>query len=75
MPLSYKQLLKIALSYGYTEVSQKWSHVKFRKWENSIVVPKHKELKKWTAISILKDIALQNTTTLEEIKKEWGVKI
>jgi len=75
MPLNYKALHKILTSMDYVITSQKGSHIKYRKWSDSVIVPKHKEIKKWTASSILKDMAQQSDTTIDHIKKEWSIKL
>jgi len=61
--------------YGYIIVSQKGSHIKYRKSNNTIITPNHKELKAGTGSSILKDICNQNNISYNEIIKQYKIKI
>ena len=75
MPVSYKQLLKIVAYYDYKLISQKWSHQKFSKNGKSFILPKHKELKPKTALSILKQIGNYEKVDFKQIIKEFNLKI
>jgi hypothetical protein len=43
--------------------------------QGSVLVPEHKELTPGTAQSILKDIASQQDTTLQELKLAYNIKL
>lgn len=75
MPLTLKLLHKILSDFKYTIVSQKGSHIKYRKQDFTIMAPNHKELKPWTGSTILKDICDQNTISYQELIKKYKIKI
>lgn len=45
MPLTSKFLVKTLKEYKYILTSQRWNYMNFRKQNNTIIIPKHKELK------------------------------
>jgi len=67
--MSWKIFIKkISKLFWYEIVSQKWSHVKLKhlNW-CSLIVPNHKEIKKWTFNSILDLIAEDTGNTKKEV--------
>ena len=75
MPLTIKLLHSILIDFGYSIVSQKGSHIKYRKLNITILAPNHKELKPGTGSSILKDICNQNNISYDEIIKKYKIKL
>lgn len=61
--------------FGYSIVSQKGSHIKYRKVHDTIITPNHKELKPWTGLTILKDICNQNSLSYQELIKKYQIKL
>lgn len=57
MPLSGKEMLKLYLKNGWVKVSQKSSHVKVRKGNETEIIPMHKELKKGLEQKLLKRLS------------------
>lgn len=54
--VSGRKLVKILQRLGYEKVSQKGSHIKMKNYEagNTIIIPDHKEVDRWTLRTILK---------------------
>lgn len=75
MPVIYKQLHKIARSLGYQKVSQKGSHVKYRKEADTIIIPEHKEIKKWLAHKLTKSFALASGISHQEFLKQYKISL
>jgi predicted RNA binding protein YcfA (HicA-like mRNA interferase family) len=75
MPLTVKLLHNILSDLKYTVVSQKWSHIKYRKYDLTILAPNHKELKPGTSSTILKDICSQNAIPYQKLIKKYNIKI
>ena len=49
--------------------------MKYRKGENTVVVPHHKELKPGMVLNILKDIAQQNSISVGSLKSDYSIKL
>jgi predicted RNA binding protein YcfA (HicA-like mRNA interferase family) len=77
MPITYKEILRVLIDYDYTMDRQNGSHQIWKRDDitQPIVVPKHKELKPWTAKSILQDIAQDQQTTIQYLKSHYGLKL
>ncbi|MFA5748378.1 MAG: type II toxin-antitoxin system HicA family toxin [Candidatus Absconditabacterales bacterium] len=75
MPLTIKLLHNILSDLNYVIVLQKGSHIKYRKNNDTILSPNHKELKPGTSSSILKDICVQNNISYSDLIKKYKVKI
>lgn len=75
MPLTIKLLHSILSDLNYVIVSQKGSHIKYRKANDTIMAPNHKELKPWTGSTILKDICVQNNIAYGELVSKYSIKI
>lgn len=57
MPISGKDLAKLFKKQGYQEVSGgKGSHMKLRKGNKTVIIPRHKELKKGLEIALRKQL-------------------
>ena len=67
--LSWKNLIKqICKEFWYKVISQNWSHIKLKYFNwNSLIIPNHKEIKKWTFNSILDFISEDTWKTKKEI--------
>lgn len=75
MPIKSKDLIRIVLQHKYVMVSQKWSHIKYRKGtDKTILIPNHKDLKPWTARSIVVDFCQQNGIVVEDFIKDHNLK-
>jgi len=47
--ISWKELSEILIKkFWFEKRSQKWSHLKLKKWSISTIIPQHKEIKYWT---------------------------
>ncbi|MFA6255669.1 MAG: type II toxin-antitoxin system HicA family toxin [Candidatus Absconditabacterales bacterium] len=75
MPLTIKLLHSILSDLEYKIVSQKGSHIKYRKTNNTIMTPNHKELKPGTGSTILKDISVQNNISYDALIKKYNIKL
>ena len=58
MPISGKDLAKLFKKNGYEEIkgSGKGSHMKLRKGNKTVIIPRHKELKKGTEMDLRKQL-------------------
>jgi len=75
MPLTYKKLKQILDDYGFILHVQHGSHRKsMRNWK-VVLPPEHKELRPWTALSILKMIADVVEISHLEILKKYKIKL
>ncbi len=75
MPIKFREIQKILREYWYSIDHQKWSHLTYIFNNDSITVPKHRELKVGTAHSILQDIASQQKITVQTIKQKYNIKL
>ena len=57
MPISGKEMLKLYLKHGWTELRQSGSHVIVGKGAQRETIPMHKELKKGLEKALLKRIS------------------
>ncbi len=75
MPLKFKELQKILKDFWYKLDHQRWSHQTYSFGDKMITVPRHKELKAWTAQSILQDIVFQQWLDIKKLKWDYNIKI
>ena len=71
--VSGSQIIKLLEREGFTVTRQKGSHISLhKKLENGkiilVVVPKHKEIKKGTLLSIIKQSGITRDEFIEKIK-------
>lgn len=55
--VKYYIVEKFILSLWYKQKSQEWSHIKFTLNSMILIIPKHKEISRWTLNNIFKIIA------------------
>jgi len=68
MPKIYstREITKKFYNYWFEKISQKWSHLKMRKWNKIIIIPIHnKDIPLWTFRSILEQADISYETFLE----------
>ncbi len=75
MPISFNQIVKIIHNFNYKLKTQRWSHKKFIKNNKPIIIPKHKELKPKTALSIIKLLAEYENKDYKTIIKDYNLKL
>lgn len=66
-PLPYREVRRRLVAAGFTEISQKGSHVKFAKLDGHgrpVIVPKHDEVR----VGTLRSILLQAGLTWDEFE-------
>lgn len=56
--VKFKILEKFILWLWYSKYSQEGSHIKYKYWNFSLTIPKHKEISRWTLNNIFKIISL-----------------
>lgn len=56
------------LSLWYIQRSQEWSHVKYVYWTKPLIIPKHKEISRWTLNNIFKIISVHLGKSRKEIE-------
>lgn len=55
--IKFKKIEAFVLSLGYIFKSQEWSHVKYEYIWKVLIIPKHKEISRWTLNNIFKIIS------------------
>ena len=56
--LKLRQVLSALSHAGFTQISQKGSHLKFRRGERTVIVPHHDEIRKGTLACIIRQTGL-----------------
>jgi len=56
---------------GYRRESQNGSHMKYVYKTFSLIIPRHKEISRWTLNNIFKIIATHQNTTKQAIEKDF----
>lgn len=75
MPLKLRELERILKDFNYVLDHQKWSHQTYSCWVYMLTIPKHQELKPWTAKSILDDICKHQSMSIQSIKEKYNIKL
>jgi hypothetical protein len=52
----------------YEKKSQEWSHIKYEFGNYSLIIPKHKEISRWTLNNIFKIIAFHKKNSKKQIE-------
>ena len=56
---SAREIMKKYTKFWFIKISQKWSHLKMKKWEKIIIIPIHnKDIPLWTFKSILEQAGI-----------------
>ncbi len=55
--IKFRIFEKFVLSLGYLHKSQEWSHIKYEYKRKVLIIPKHKEISRWTVNNIFKIIS------------------
>ena len=55
--IKFKIIESFVLYIWYVEKSIEWSHIKYEINKKSLIIPKHKEISRWTINNIFKIIA------------------
>jgi len=61
MPKIYstREIIKNFTKFWFDKISQKWSHLKMKKWNKTIIIPVHnKDIPLWTFRSILEQAGI-----------------
>lgn len=67
--IKFKIIEKFILSIWYEELSQEGSHIKYKFENNSLIIPNHKEISRWTLNNIFKIISIHKNLDKKEIEK------
>jgi len=68
--LTPQEITKVLEFFGFKKVSQKGSHVKYKRIENPsrvVIIPMHKEIAKGTLRSILEQASIKLEDFLEQL--------
>ena len=69
--IKFRILEIFILNLWYLKKSQEWSHIKYDlKWK-SLIIPKHKEISRWTLNNIFKIISSHFWIAKNEIEKSF----
>ncbi len=66
--VKFKILENFISSLWYKKYSQEGSHIKYKLWNKSLIIPKHKEISRWTINNIFKIISIHTSTEKKEIE-------
>lgn len=69
--IKFKILENFLLTIWYKQINQEWSHVKYELFWKSLIIPKHKEISRWTLNNIFKIISLHRSINKQEIEKDF----
>ena len=75
MPLTFKQLLRIAKDFWFKKVRIRWSHYRFELNGKWVTIPFHKELPPKTSKSILKDISTITGIGYKDLLRKYNIKL
>jgi predicted RNA binding protein YcfA (HicA-like mRNA interferase family) len=69
--VKFKILEIFILWLWYKEYSQEGSHIKYKFWTKSLIIPKHKEISRWTINNIFKIISIHTKKDKKEIEMNF----
>ena len=69
--VKFKILEIFILWTWYKKYSQEWSHIKYKLKTKSLIIPKHKEISRWTINNIFKIISLHTNKDKKYIENNF----
>lgn len=69
--VKFKIIESFIIKIWYSKYSQEWSHIKYKLNKSSLIIPKHKEISRWTINNIFKIIALHTNKNKLEIEQDF----
>ena len=69
--IKFRILESFLLNIWYVQINQEGSHVKYELAWKTLIVPKYKEISRWTLNNIFKIISLHKSLDKIEVEKEF----
>lgn len=69
--IKFKIIEKFILDLWYKKYSQEWSHIKYKINSYPLIIPKHKEISRWTINNIFKIISIHTNKSKTEIENKF----
>jgi len=69
--IKYRILENFIFSLWYKKYSQEGSHIKFKINNFSLIIPKHKEISRWTLNNIFKIISIHTWKDKKDIEMQF----
>ena len=69
--VKFRILELFIIELGYNKYSQEWSHIKYKITNFSLIIPKHKEISRWTLNNIFKIISIHIWKNKKEIEDQF----
>lgn len=69
--IKFRILETFLLNIWYKQINQEGSHIKYELLWKTLIIPKHKEISRWTLNNIFKIISVHKSIDKQEIEKDF----
>jgi len=69
--VKFRIIEKFILNFWYIKIKQEGLHIKYKNNSKTLIIPKHKEISRWTINNIFKIISFHNWLEKENIEQSF----